>query len=427
MPEYNIHNLNYPLEQYLNGQITEKDVEWYEWKWAVKSARYSNFWAVREIFTPYYQRLFMADKGFFLNGNSDTHVKNALLEFIEREGNYAGRLFNDLDLVKAAENWAERLMADNHEPRYFFMLLMIIQKRDYHPDWEAIYNELRLKLAKARNFGNFKTHELYCLVMGLTMIERTNLSRERKNELFFLMKKDWSFLKYMYSVLIHYIVGMRGDNFAAVANSICKLKSARPHMHLFYKAFNENFDILCPEGQIDPHSGQSIRQQAKVHIQKMEEIIKTTPPSAELEELCSILFPKVIKDVLKQSRPKTYEELEAAVDDLTNRYNKVLEQLTNAVKDVESDQISADDLAAAFLRFPKDLALGLFGSVSTLLAQNQTWLKYSPLIHEQILNKKEEAKTIQVAGDYVVTKNVGHVVEHVDKGGTGITVNQKIK
>jgi len=424
MPAYNIQNLSYPLDQYLNGLLSEKDEQWNYWKWDVKRARRSNPRAVREILTPYYRRLFMADKGFFLNGNTDTHVKNALVEFIECEGNDAGRLFNDLDLVKAAENWAERLRTDNHEPRYFFLLLMIIQKRDYRPDWEAIYQEIHLKLAKARNFGNFKTHELYCLVMGLTMIERTSLPRERKNELFFLMKKDWGFMKYMYSVLIHYIVGMRGENFAAVASSICKLGAARPHMHLFYKAFRENFDQLCPEGQIDPHSGQSVRQQAKANLLKMEEIIKTTPPSTELEELCSILFPKVMKEVLKQSRPKTYEELEAAVDDLTNRYNRVLEQLTNAVREVESDQISADDLAAAFLRFPKDLALGLFGSVSTLLAQNQTWLKYSPLIHEQILNKQEEARTIQVAGDYVVTKHVEHVVEHVDKGGTGISVNR---
>ena len=133
-----------------------------------------------------------------------------------------------------------------------------------------------------------------------------------------------------------------------------------------------------------------------------------------------------MEEVLKQSRPKTYEELEAAVDDLTNRYNKVLEQLTSAVKDVETDKISADDLTAAFLRFPTNLALGLFGSVSTLLAQNPTWLKYSPQIQEKIL-AKQEADRIHVEGDYVLEKNVEHQVEHVAAGGTGISVNGKEK
>ena len=114
------------------------------------------------------------------------------------------------------------------------------------------------------------------------------------------------------------------------------------------------------------------------------------------------------------------------MDDLTNRYNKVLEQLTNAVKDVESDKISADDLTAAFLRFPTNLALGLFGSVSTLLAQNPTWLKYSPNIQEKIL-AKQEADRIHVEGDYVLEKNVEHQVEHVAAGGTGISINGKEK
>ena len=391
MSEYNIQrDIISPLEQYLCGQVTEKEIEWYEWKWAVRSMKKEDYWGLREALTPYYRRFFMADNDFFRNGYTDTQVKNALLEMIEREGNYAGRIFNDLDIVKAAENWADRLIADNHEPRYFFMLLMTIQKRDFKPNWDAIYDELHKKMARARNYGNFKTHELYCLLMGLTMIERTNLPREKKNELFFLMKKNWSFMKYMYSVLIHYIVGMRGDNFAAVANTACNLRSARPHMHLFYKAFNENIDVLCPEGLIDTHSGKSVREQALVHKRRMEDIIKSTPPSTELEELCAILFPKVIRDVLRQSRPKTYEELEADIDDLSKRYNKVLAQLTSAVKDVEDDKISGEDLTAAFLRLPTELALAYYGNMSILMAQNKTWQKYAPTINERILAKQQE-------------------------------------
>ncbi len=395
MSNYNLErDIIYPINQYLAGHITENEIEWYHWNSAMYYLRKNDYWAVRKAMTPYYRLILMGDKSFFRNGCTDTHLKDALLKSIEKEGRYIGSDFNDIDLVKCAEQWAVHLMPDNHEPRYFFMLMQSLLKRDYVPDWNSVYDELRMKLANARNFGNFKTHEMYCLLMGITMIERTDLPRVRKDELEQQLRFHWQFVKYMYSVLIHYIVGLKLDNFAAVAHTVCK-KSSYPYMHWFYKAFNENFDVLCPEGLIDTRSGKSIREQALVHKKKMEDIIKSTKPSAELDELFAILFPKVITEVMKQARPKTYEELEADIDDLSNRYNKVLKQLTEAVRDVQEDKISPADLSAAFLRLPIDLALSYYGTMSTLLALNPTWQKYAPIIQEQILAKQQERQDCQ--------------------------------
>ncbi len=411
------------FDGYLEGHLTEKDVDWSELRWcARRNRRGDGFYEVRKALMPYYKKLLMADRCFFRNGNTDSLAKKSLLELLEGEGRFAGRLLKDVDIVQAAENWADRLMVDNHDPNFFYWMMKAMLERDYTTDWHGVYDRLKTRLAKARQSGNFKRSEMHCLLMAITMIERLGLPREKKNELFGLVRQNWGFLKYMYSVLIRYIVGMRVDNFAALAYTACNRKASRPYMHLFYKAFKAKFDKLCPEGLIDAHSGESVRVQAEKHLARMEQIIKSTPQSDALNELCGILFPKVMEEVLQQSRPKTYEELEAAVDDLTNRYNQVLEQLTNAVKDVESDKISADDLTAAFLRFPTNLALGLFGSVSTLLAQNPTWLNCSPLIHEKILSK-QEADKIHVEGDYVVEKHVEHQVEHVAAGGTGIRLN----
>ena len=415
-----------PFEGYLNGRLTEKEVEWSQLRWCARRIRRENesgFRAVREALTPYYHKLLMADKDFFRNGNTDSQAKKSVLELFEGEGRYAGRILKDADIVQAAENWARQLMSDNHEPNFFLWLMKAMLERDYTTDWKTVYDTLKTKLAKAQHSGNFKLSEMHCLLMGITLIELTGHSREKKNELFEQLRSNWGFMKYMYSVLIHYIVGMRVDNFAALAYTACKRKTNLPYMHLFYKAFKAKYDALCPEGLIDPHSKESVRSQAERHLKNMEQIIKSTPQSDELNELCSILFPKVMEEVLKQARPKTYEELEAAVDDLTNRYNRVLEQLTNAVREVESDMISADDLTAAFLRFPTQLAIGLFGSVSTLLAQNPTWQKFAPHIHEQIL-AKQEAPRVYVEGDYVVEKKVEHEVGHVDAGGTGISVTK---
>ena len=427
MPEYiNIQEeIIKPLDLYLAGKISDKRFPYTDWRDDIFVARRNQFYEVREALKPYYHRLFLADKDFFRNGNSDAKVKYALLEAIEREGNHAGSLFAGLDIIKAAENWAERLAPDNHAPTFFFLLIKSLLKRDYKPDWEKLFIVLRDKLVKSRSYGHFKTNELYCILMGITLIERSNLTRDKKNELEELMHGNWQFIKYMYSVLIHYIVGMKVKNFAAVAKSVC-CKSYEPYIHWFYKAFNENFDKICPEEENDRHGGRSVRDQAMVYINKMEEIIKKTNPSTELDELFDILFPIVFENLFNQSRPKTYEELEAAIDDLTIRYNNVLEQLAKAVKDVESEAITPEDLTEAFLRFPRDMALTLFGSVSNLLTQNKTWQKYAPTIQEQILNKKEEPKslTVNVQGDYVVEKKVENEVKYVSAGGTGICTNK---
>ena len=222
----------------------------------------------------------------------------------------------------------------------------------------------------------------------------------------------------MYSVLIHYYVGFRVDNFAALASSACNLKNSHKYLHLFYKAFKANFDTLCPEGLTDSRSGESVRTQADQHLKKMEDVIKSTPQSDELNELCCILFPKAMAKVLRQSRPKTYEELENDIDDMTKRYNKVLEQLANAVKDVERDAISPDDLTAAFLRLPTELAFAYYGSISTLLAQKATWQKHAPEIHEKILAKQNESR--MHVDEFVANKYVENEIRTVEAGGTGV-------
>lgn len=54
-----------PLDGYLSGYLTEKDVDWSELRWcARRNRREGAFWDVREALTPYYHKLIMADKDF---------------------------------------------------------------------------------------------------------------------------------------------------------------------------------------------------------------------------------------------------------------------------------------------------------------------------------------------------------------------------
>jgi len=129
-----------------------------------------------------------------------------------------------------------------------------------------------------------------------------------------------------------------------------------------------------------------------------------------------------------EAKEKQIKELEDAVDDLSHRYDEVLAQLTSAVNDVESDKISADELISAFLRFPTELALTLFGNMSALLAMNPTWQKYAPLINEQILGKvnKQQEEQREIADNLKKTANKPSLslnLELVQKKETNIREN----
>lgn len=66
--------LRFLIDEYLAGRITEDEIEWYEWNYALYSLRKADYWGVRETLTPYYRKFMMADKGFFRNGSTDTHL-----------------------------------------------------------------------------------------------------------------------------------------------------------------------------------------------------------------------------------------------------------------------------------------------------------------------------------------------------------------
>ena len=56
----------------------------------------------------------------------------------------------------------------------------------------------------------------------------------------------------------------------------------------------------------------------------------------------------------------------------------------------ETNKYSMEELGKAFLRFPAKVALGLYGHVSTLMAEHPAWQKFAPKIHKDILQKQDK-------------------------------------
>jgi hypothetical protein len=105
-------------------------------------------------------------------------------------------------------------------------------------------------------------------------------------------------------------------------------------------------------------------------------------------------------------RDRIITKLQGDIDNISSQYKNVLEQLKNAVDDVENDRISGEDLTASFLRFPTELALSYFGTMSSLFALNSTWQKYAPRINELILTKQKEQQDRQEKMDEAVKKSL---------------------
>ena len=57
--------------------------------------------------------------------------------------------------------------------------------------------------------------------------------------------------------------------------------------------------------------------------------------------------------------------------------------------------ISLKELTASLLKFPTSTALGMYGGMSTLMAEIPAWQKHSPEIHKQILAKAQEQQDKQ--------------------------------
>lgn len=300
----------------------------------------------------------------------------------------------------------------------------------------------RIKATRGVQFNKYRM-EYYCFLLAVLMI----CERDNHNQNIQLLQKEWFQFSWMYGMSLGQVVGCDFPNITSMVNQCRNHTSRRPYLHLYLPLVKGNEQNICRFG-VDKKD----KLEQAIDKAEQQEVLEKQKP--DLDMLYGILFPKHFLKAIKEERPAAtiaelkqavaakesrIKELEGAVDDLTSRYNEVLSQLTNAVSDVESEIITPDDLFAAFLRLPTDLAFGVYEKMSTLLGLNRTWQKYAPLINEQILKNANELQkrqddlgetmlkavnqpAVTINGDLVVNKetnidkNYGPNIEH--NGGT---------
>jgi hypothetical protein len=217
----------------------------------------------------------------------------------------------------------------------------------------------------------------------------------------------------MYGMAIGRVIGTALNNFTAVVNQVGQNKR-KHYLHLYLPLVENNIEKIC-NYKIDNR----YKLEEAIRKARGKEALEEQKP--DLDELYHILFPKHFVLAIADSRPaatiadlkeklaerdQIITKLQADIDDVSRKYNAVLEQLKNAVDDVENDRISGEDLTESFLMFPTELALSYYGTMSALFALNATWQKYAPRIFEKIMNKQKEQKDRQEQMDEAVKKSL---------------------
>lgn len=294
-------------------------------------------------------------------------------------------------------------------------------------EWEPLKQELwrTIQQSGGLQFNRFRT-EYYCYLIGVLMIAETwskDFTDEMKLELF---RKEWHQFSWMYGMAIGRVIGTALNNFTAVVNQVGQ-GHRKHYLHLYLPLVENNIEKIC-NYKIDNR----YKLEEAIRKARRKEALEEQKP--DLDGLYQILFPKHFVLAMADSRPaatiadlkeklaerdRIISKLQTDIDIVSKQYNAVLEQLKNAVNDVENDRISGEDLTESFLMFPTALALSYFGTMSTLLALNPTWQKYAPQIHQQILAKQQEQQERQ-------EQKQDKMIEEVEKAANKMTNEFKV-
>ena len=130
----------------------------------------------------------------------------------------------------------------------------------------------------------------------------------------------------------------------------------------------EQKEVICNRG--------AKRDKLETSLEEIR-VIASKEPSNELNELCSILFPKVWKDYIEKHRLKNYKELEEELKRINAQIITLAEQLSNT--------ISVDVIAQKLLDLPPQTARAVFLELNAMLMGNKAWVKIQEELYGRIL------------------------------------------
>ena len=359
----------------------------------------------------------------YLWGRMESRDAWFFIDFVAQRDEHMGSWATGrINLMEFAERWIE--LGDS--PR-LMSLLTQLGRTGYKTDWEALRTTLDEKLRRmevdgTRN-GMKETGYFYCLLHAFTMIMMSAHTREEKAALLELFDDNWGFLRYMYSVMTRTIIGFRFANFASLTNCLTNDKEFEPYYHLYHSPLKERFNELCTKG--------TKKEKLEKAFQKLEQRMKQTSPSDELDGLCEVLFPEDFRDLLNRHRLKSYQELEGEIVHIKEEMNVTIDALNRQAKEMAT-QLSAalkasvpiDVIEQRLLIFPSAIALNVYMPLNTMLQVDAVWQAHSESILQKILAKQQQELQLSMNITAQPGSNVNGVVQQ--QTNNGIDPNRQI-
>lgn len=404
------------LRQLANGEIADKDVNWFEMRNVVRRCRELRIMdELHRQLQPYYEMYLFADSKLI---NEKSYNCQLFIRDCATADDQFASWAEQFELDAITEAWADYLRKADLSIGYYRPIVRILLEGGYDTNWHQLAENLKDDLHKAEVYSDYKTGELIAFLHGVAMLMSTSWDDAKKMELFDLLCDNWEFLKHFYSVMIRRPIGCRLLNFSAVANLLVQQPKYHQYIHIFYC-------VLCyrePTLNLNKTQKKSLDNQ----MERIQSIMDNTKPSDNLNELCDTLFPEDFQRMLDEFRPETREQVERERNRLRYEVGLLTDQMSamaNRLKEALENSVPIPEIEKQLLRLSPGTALDLCGKMTLMLSDNQAWMTNMPGIKEKILKKKEEQDQ-QLAGllqqmagktPVAVTAGNGGVVQITDK------------
>lgn len=393
----------FPIEHLMDGNDQQSTRYEYTGEYIPKDTVYKS--VLHTMMEPYYKMYLFGDTRLCKPNMESIRLR---MQHVIEEDDLFGRWASNQDLIASAECWGDNMkrIDENKRIYQYIHILEALLQTDCDQDWKELSRKLTEMLFTAEVYSDYKTDEVLCVLHAFTMIMQQEWPKEKKAENLELLRRQWLFMKYYYSVMTRHIVGVKWTSFVDVSETVMKAsQSFKPHLHIYYCGLMDCADEL--------NLDRKHRNKLDKVILKMQDVVNATEPSEMLYELCDALFPEDFQRMLRDHRPKSYKE----VEDESRRKDELIQQMSEQSRLMRNDldktkellqkmllsAIPIEDVDAELEKYPAGMAWDMLQGLnaSPILNGIDVWRQHYPFLlkkyRERLLGPIEQQKELAEA------------------------------
>lgn len=390
MKDYITRNIIAPLTYALQGGTLGKERVVAAMNYCLQSKNTDARNILGFAMLPFYQDYFYADDSII--GYEKWEVREVIGYCMGSDDFFYDWLSDGFNLLETAHCWAayHKQCCQSHHADAFLRLLESMTHTFYGHECLLESSDIRQELIRERIEGNAHSREVYCIMHAfITIWLEEHYTLKQKIRFFKLLHRHWYFIRAIYSAMLQCVVGYGYTEIAAIAHCVKNDRRHHPHLHLFYSAVMEHKERIVRCG--------TKRDKLENVLTALREIVTSTTPSDELDELCNILFSDKLKEYLEKHRLKSYRELEHEVHTLRSNLEKNANEMQSLIdKQVEMlsetsipVEVIYDELKNLSGRFP-GMAYEVYEKLNALLIKNEVWSKNAGKIRDMIWERMQQ-------------------------------------